>query len=145
LLILGPGLASSSNPVCIQLGGGATLKGQVECFGRSYSNTTVGCSQFHGGACRNSNWSDCGDGISGYVFARTSCGVLFSGSITCAWINNQDSLLYENTFNGSAWTGYVKVGGPPIVGGPACTTFASGKVMCVVVGINNQALSVTGP
>jgi hypothetical protein len=67
-------------------------------------------------------------------------------SVTCAFINgNRDHLMYENTYNGTQWTGYVKVGGPPITAGPSCASYASGKAMCVVVGLNNQALSVTGP
>jgi hypothetical protein len=53
-------------------------------------------------------------------------------------------LMYADTFNGTNWTGYIKVGQLSI-GGPACTTLANGRVVCVVVGIDSKVYSVTGP
>jgi len=136
-------LPSSANPVCLALGGG-TSAGQVDCFVDGFNSTAAFVTHFNGGVWQLSDWSGFAQ-VSGNVTPRTSCGLLSTGSIACAWINIQDSLLYENTFNGTQWTGYVKVGGPPIIGGPACTAFATGKAMCIVVGLNNQASSVTGP
>jgi hypothetical protein len=131
---------SSVNPVCTHVG----IKGQADCFVDGYSNTVAYVTHFDGGNWQTSDWSGFGQ-VSGYVAPRTSCALLSAGSITCAWIDIPDSLLYVDTFNGTSWTGYVKVGGSPFVGGPTCTTFASGAAMCVTVGINNQTFSVTGP
>jgi hypothetical protein len=125
------------------LGGGAS-KGHQLCFGIAWnSNATFG-SFFNGGIWQNSDWSGFGQ-VTGNISPVISCGLLSAGSVTCAAVNLQDALLYENTFNGTNWTGYVKVGGSALVTGPSCVPFTSGKVMCVVVGLNNQALSVTGP
>jgi len=128
-----------NSPACSYLG----VKGQVDCFVRSL-DTGVYVNHFNGGIWELGDWSGWGQ-ITANVGPTTACALLSSGSIVCTWINIQDSLLYEQTYNGSQWTGYVKVGGPPLGDGPSCASYASGKAMCVVVGLNNQALSVTGP
>jgi hypothetical protein len=134
---------SANSDVCTELGGGS-FKGSAFCLLYGLDGVFFAV-EFKGGIWQNSDWLNFGAISAQFDFPRTSCGLLSSGSITCTWINYGDSLLYENTFNGSNWIGETKIGGPSIIGGPACTALASGKVMCVVVGLNNQAMSVTGP
>jgi hypothetical protein len=137
----GPGL---TNSVCLALGNNSTFKGQEDCIAVASNSDVALVNHFNGSIWQGSDWSGFGQ-ISGYVAPTTSCAPVSTGSIVCTWINLPDSLLYENTFNGTNWTGYVKVGGTPLINGPSCTAFSAGKTMCVVVGLNNQALSVTGP
>jgi hypothetical protein len=143
LLNLAQSAPSNGNPVCAALGGGS-FKGHELCIGIAWNSNAAFASFFNGGIWQGSDWSGFGQ-MTGNIEPVISCGLLSPGSITCAAINLQDAFLYEDTFNGSNWTGYVKVGGPPLVTGPSCTPFTSGKVMCVVVGLNNEALSVSGP
>jgi len=124
---------------CTSLG----TKGQVACFIRAI-NTVIYGDQFKSGTWTTTNWT-------GFVALtsnseqKSSCGQVSSGSIACAFINQSDSLMYARTFDGTNWGSYLKVGTVPSIGGPSCSGLSSGNVLCVVIGTNTQAQSVTGP
>ncbi len=129
-------------PNCVGLGGGSFVA-HAMCTLHGLDSLVYSL-EFNGGPWLSTNFTGFQQ-ISGSVMSRTSCAITTAGTLVCGWINAADSLLYESTFNGSSWSGYVKVGGPPIVSGPACAPLRSGKVLCLVVGLNNQALSTVGP
>jgi hypothetical protein len=132
-------------PFCLALGAKGSVEGKVWCFALG-GNDVMWVDGFNGNGWSGGDWGGWQQGITGLVYpAGAGCALITAGSIACGFANVQDSLLYANTWNGNNWTGYVKVGGSPIIAGPSCATLASGKAMCVVVGVNNQALSVTGP
>ena len=134
------------NPFCLPFNQKGSVEGVVGCLSYGF-NTVAWGSSFNGNGWNIGDWN-CNSCIqlTGNILPTFSCALLSPGSVTCAFINgNRDHLMYENTFNGSQWTGYVKVGGPPITAGPSCASYSSGKAMCVVVGLNNQASSVIGP
>ena len=138
-----PGL-NIDNPFCTAFGAKGSVEGKVGCFADS-TNTGVYVNAFNGNGWSTGEWGGWGL-LTGNVFPnRASCASPSAGSLVCTFVNVQDALLYTQIFNGTSWTGYTKVGGSPFIGGPSCTTLASEKVMCVVVGVNNQASSVTGP
>lgn len=131
---------SPSGPAwCTEMGN----TGQVDCFVRG-TNTGMFVNHFDPtkgwtvGAW--SGWA----GLTSNVGPRASCGLVSAGSIACGFINLADMLMYADTFNGTNWTGYIKVGQLSI-GGPACTTLGTGRVACVVVGFDSKVYSVTGP
>ena len=134
------------NPVCLPFNQKGSVEGVVGCLSYGF-NTVAWGSSFNGNGWNLGDWN-CNACIqlTGNILPTFSCALLTPGSVTCAFINgNRDHLMYENTYNGTQWTGYIKVGGPPITAGPSCSAYASGKAMCVVVGLNNQALSTIGP
>ena len=134
-----------NRPFCLALGVKGSVEGEVWCFTLG-GNDVMWVDGFSGNGWSGGSWGGWRQGITGLVYPDgASCALIAAGSIACGFANVQDSLLYANTWTGSNWTGYVKVGGPAIIAGPSCTTLASGKAMCVVVGLNNQASSVTGP
>jgi len=134
------------NPFCLPFNQKGSVEGIVGCLSYGF-NTVAWGSSFNGNGWNIGDWN-CNACIqlTGNILPTFSCALLSPGSVTCGFINgNRDHVMYENTYNGTQWTGYTKVGGPPITAGPSCASYASGKAMCVVVGLNNQALSVTGP
>jgi hypothetical protein len=131
---------SGSSPSCTSLG----VKGQVVCFDRA-SNLAIYANQFNSGIWETQNWTGWRGITSGNIGPRVSCGMTSAGSLACGVLYVVDSFMYTATYNGSTWTAFAKVGTKPIMAGPACATLSSGKVMCTVVGLNNQGLSVTGP
>jgi hypothetical protein len=132
-------------PFCLAPGEKGSVEGEVWCLALG-GNDVMWVDAFNGNGWSGGDWSGWRQGITGLVYPKSaSCAPISGGSVTCGFINVQDSLLYVNTWNGSSWSGYAKVGTKPLIAGPNCTTFAKGKAMCVVVGLNSQALSVTGP
>ena len=116
------------NPFCTALDVKGTVEGVVACFGLA-GNTAVDGKGFNGNGWSIGDWGGWGQ-ISGNVFPnRASCALLSKGSIVCGFIDTPDSLLYENTFNGTNRTGYVKVGGPPngLIGGPDVQHSSAGR------------------
>lgn len=124
---------------CFSMG----VKGQVDCFIRAI-NTAVYVNHFKSGTWTTSNWTGWG-ALTNNVAPRTGCGEIGAGQLACAWIDIDKSLMYARTFDGTNWGAYTLVGVKPSIGGPACSDFGNGKVICVVVGANTQAQSVTGP
>jgi hypothetical protein len=133
---------SSASPLCTSLG----LKGQVECFDRG-SDDTIFANRFASGLWSTSNWSGWRRISGSPASAKISCALLSvsSGSLACAIRSWGDSSMYAATYDGTSWAGFKKVGTKPIIAGPGCAVLSGGKAICVVVGISNQAGSVTGP
>lgn len=124
---------------CVDIG----VPGQVDCFIRAV-NTVVYVNHFKSGTWSTSNWTGW-VALTSNVASKTGCGLVSAGSIACAWIDLNDSLMYARTFDGTNWSSYVKVGTKPSSGGPSCSGLKNGKVLCVVVGVNTRAQSVVGP
>ena len=131
----------ADRPMCTDMG----LQGQVYCFVRA-TNTVIYGNHFKGGTWTSTNWGGWGS-LTSNTASKTSCGVQVAaaGSLVCGFLNLSDSIMYANTFNGVSWTGYVKIGTKPIITPPACTSIENSQVVCVVVSVNNQASSATGP
>jgi hypothetical protein len=134
------GSISGSSPYCTPLG----TKGQVVCFDRA-SNLAMYANMFKSGTWATSNWTGWRNITGGNMGPRVSCGITTVGTIACGFRYVPDSSMYGATFDGTTWSTFVKVGPKPIWDGPSCATLSSAKVICAVVGINNQAASVTGP
>lgn len=131
---------SGSSPYCTALG----TKGEVVCFDRA-NNLAIYANMFKSGSWANTNWTGW-RGITGGNFGpHVGCAITISGSIACGVRYVPDSSMYGATFDGTTWSTFTKVGTKPIWDGPSCATLSSGKVICAIVGINNQAASVTGP
>lgn len=135
----------TGNPVCVADGQDGSVEGGVFCFSQA-DNTGVYGSAFNGNGWSIGDWNcDACVLVSGNVLPTFSCSNTGTYNVTCAFLNMQDHLMYSDNFNGTNWTGYAKVGKSPIIGGPVCTPYAKGSTVCVVVGINSQASSTTGP
>ena len=131
-------------PSCLAVDKKGTVEGGVACIVLG-GNDAVWVNQFNGNGWNTGDWTGWGQ-ITGNVYPGAySCALESSDTIVCGFINVQDSLFYEQTYTNGSWTGYNKVGGSPFAAGPSCATYASEKVMCVLVGLNNQGVSVTGP
>ncbi len=131
-------------PVADRLEGTSDQRDLARKVGRP-SCGAVWVNQFNGNGWNTGDWTGWGQ-ITGNVYPGAySCALESSDTIVCGFINVQDSLFYEQTYTNGSWTGYNKVGGSPFTAGPSCATYASEKVMCVLVGLNNQGVSVTGP
>jgi len=131
----------ADRPSCTDMG----LQGQVDCFVRA-TNTAIFVNHFKGGSWTTTGWSGWA-GLTSNVWPNSSCGVASAtaGSLVCGFHNIGDSIMYADIFNGVSWTGYVKIGTKPIIAGPACASIGNGSVVCVVVNMNSQASSATGP
>jgi hypothetical protein len=140
-LNLDNGSPSTPTPACASLG----LRGQVACFERS--SDTFYANRFQSGLWSTDNWSGWRGITGGHDGPRISCALLSaaSGSLACGVRSLRDAFMYAGTFDGTNWSGFTKVGNKPIWTGPGCAVLSAGKAICVVVGINNQAGSVTGP
>ncbi len=134
------GSISGSSPSCTPLG----VKGQVVCFDRA-SNLAIYANKFNSGIWETQNWTGWRGITGGNIGPRVSCAEPSAGSLACGVIYVPDSFLYTATYDGTTWTSFAKVGAKPISGGPACSEFSGGKVLCSLVGINNQSVSTTGP
>jgi len=130
-------------PICLALGEKGSVEGKVACFVLG-GNDAYWVNQFNGNGWNTQDWTGWGQ-ITFNVYPGAGSCAMESGSIVCGFINVQDSLFYEQTYTNGSWIGYNKVGGTPFIAGPSCITLTSGKVMCVLIGLNNQAVSVTGP
>jgi hypothetical protein len=116
----------------------------VVCFDRAY-NTAIYANMFKSGIWQNSNWTGWRGITGGSIGPRVSCAMPSAGSLACGILYLVDSFMYAATFDGTNWSSFAKMGTKPIIAGPACGVLSSGKVLCAVVGLNNQALSTTGP
>jgi hypothetical protein len=135
----------TGSPVCVANGENGSVEGVVSCFSLG-DNTAVYGSGFNGNGWSIGDWNcNICVQISGNVAPTFSCSNTGTDNVTCGFLNLQDHLMYSNNFNGTSWTGYVKVGTSPIIGGPVCTPYAKGQTMCVVIGLNTQASGSVGP
>jgi hypothetical protein len=66
------------------------------------------------------------------------------GLLVCGAIGELDSAFYADVYNGSSWEGWIKIGGTGI-GIPACGALGAGRVVCIVMDVNNKLTSVVGP
>ena len=78
------------------------------------------------------------------MFSNASCASPSTSNVVCAVNAVSDSSLWVNQFNGTTWIGWAKRGGTD-TGAPSCPPIGSGKMICVVVGINNRASSAKAP
>jgi hypothetical protein len=131
---------SGSSPSCTPLG----VKGQVVCFDRA-SNLIIYANMFKSGIWATTNWTGWRAITGGNIGPRVSCGMTTAGHLACGVLYVPDSFMYAATFDGTSWTSFGKVGTKPASAGPACAALSSGKAICAVVGLNNQASSSTGP
>jgi hypothetical protein len=131
---------SGSSPSCTPLG----VKGQVVCFDRS-SNLAIYANKFNSGIWENQNWTGWRGITTGNIGPRVSCAIPSAGSLACGILYVVDSFMYAATYDGTNWSAFTKVGLKPIIAGPACAALSSGKVLCAAVGLNNLAVSTTGP
>jgi len=131
---------SGTSPSCTTLG----VKGQVVCFDRA-NNMGIYANQFNSGIWQNSNWTGWRGISGGPLGPRASCAMTSPGLLACGILYLVDSFMYTATYNGSSWSAFAKVGTKPIGAGPACAQLSSGKAICAAVGLNNQAVSITGP
>jgi len=67
-----------------------------------------------------------------------------AGQLACATVGITDGALWVDQFNGTGWLGWTRLGGTGI-GATACSSLTSGKVLCMMLGVNNKGTSVTGP
>jgi hypothetical protein len=56
-----------------------------------------------------------------------------------------DAGLWVNSFNGTSWSGWLKIGTATYNGNPGCTSIGGGRVLCGAVGVNGKAASTIGP
>jgi hypothetical protein len=131
---------SGTSPSCTPLG----VKGQVVCFDRA-NNLAMYANMFKSGLWATTNWTGWRPITGANIGPRLSCAMSTAGHLACGVQYMPDSFMYAATFDGSTWTSFGKVGTKPISAGPACGTLSSGKVLCAVVGFNNQSSSTTGP
>ena len=131
---------SGSSPSCTPLG----VKGQVVCFDRA-NNLLIYANMFKSGIWATTNWTGWRGITSGNIGPRVSCAMPVAGSLACGVQYVPDSFMYAATFDGANWSSFTKLGTKPISAGPACATLSGGKVICTVVGLNNQSSSTTGP
>jgi hypothetical protein len=64
--------------------------------------------------------------------------------VACGAVAVSDNALYTTTWNGTAWSGWVKQGGTGI-GTPSCSSLGNGKVACVFPGLDNKMYYSVGP
>ena len=142
ILTFNPAFITPIAPYCAGMGAG-NFEGHVVCTVHGL-DSLIYALEFDGGAWPSSNFTAFGQ-ITGFVMSRTSCAITTPGSVTCGWIDASGSLLYANSLVAGSWVGYAAAGGPTLIAGPACAPLTEGKVLCLVVGLNNQALSIVGP
>jgi len=130
---------ATSDPDCIDDEKG----GEVSCFARGTTTSLYG-NTFDGRSWSTTSWVGWED-LGGYV-SKPSCAPVSSFNLVCAVIGIADptNALYVDQFNGAVWSPLERLGSTGI-GTPSCTTLGNGKVLCSIVGVNNEALSVTGP
>ncbi len=118
------------------------VSGQLACFTRGTDSSLYG-NRFNGQAWLAGNWLGWGF-LGGLIGTRGSCAVVTTNQIVCGGFGVTDSALWVNEFNGTAWSGFTRLG-QTTVGNPSCTTLGGGKVLCAVVGVNNKVSSIVGP
>jgi hypothetical protein len=118
--------------------------GEVACFGVG-TNSAIYVTTFNGGGWTVDDWSDIDNGyLAGTAFSNAGCTTQSTGELVCGVIDAGNSVLWANVYNGSTWSGWTGVGGTG-VGSPSCTPLGTGRVVCVIMGINNKLTSVVGP
>lgn len=116
--------------------------GNVVCFAKGYASGIYG-SRFNGGTWVATNWPAY-SGLSGVVNDNAGCTTQAANQLVCGATSVTDNAFYSDVWNGSSWTGWIKIGGSG-AGSPACAPLGTGQVVCVMLGLNNQVTSVVGP
>ena len=124
---------------CTPLGG--TL-GLLTCFSRG-SGGGLFADNYKGGAWAATSWSGWG-GLGGNVNPGSSCAQTATGELACGSVAS-DAGLWVTSFNGTGWSGWLKIGTATYNGNPGCASIEGGKVLCAVVGVNGKAVSTIGP
>ena len=116
--------------------------GQVVCFARG-TNTALYGNRFPGTTWAAASWTGWGS-MSGLAGTRAGCASQAASHLVCGVFGIIDSALWVDQYNGSAWSGFARLG-QTTVGNPSCVALGSGKVLCAVVGVNNKVTSTVGP
>ena len=123
-----------------------TLSKSNAFLGFSGNSTMTGgdnTASFVGGLWTPSNWTTYFP-EGGVVSTNANCTTQAAGQLICGVIGAVDNAFYADLYNGAGWEGWIKIGSAGI-GIPACGALGAGKVVCVVMGINNKLTSVVGP
>ena len=120
--------------------------GNVACFAEGAESLGIFATRFDGGAWTVADWSGYGGGLGGDVSENAGCISQAAGELVCGvyGVGVYNSVFYADVYNGSSWSGWTAVGGTG-VGSPSCAPLGTGKVACVIMGINNKLTSVVGP
>jgi hypothetical protein len=134
---------AAGEPDCTSMNSG----GNVACFVQGAQSLGIFGTRFDGGAWTVADWSGYGGGLGGSVSENAGCTSQAAGELVCGVYGvgvPYDSAFFADVYNGSSWSGWTEVGGVG-VGSPSCAPLGAGKVVCVIMGINNKLTSVVGP
>jgi len=109
----------------------------VMCFAKAY-NSGIYETLFNGNSRALTDWTAYG-GIGGTVNDNASCTSQIAGELVCGVVAVTDAAFYANVYNGTSWSGWLKVGGSG-VGTPSCAPFGTGRVVCLVHERHEQAV-----
>jgi hypothetical protein len=110
-----------ARPECVFAGG------RVECFVRRHGDGTMFRRTWSGGYVHS--WENLG----GTLASDPDCVTQKPEGIDC-FARGEDGALWQNSFNGDAWTGWVSRGGDIAEGTkPACALRSAGKIECLAV------------
>jgi hypothetical protein len=134
---------AAGEPDCTSMNSG----GNVACFVQGAQSLGIFGTRFDGGVWTVADWSGYGGGLGGSVSENAGCTSQAAGELVCGVYGvgvPYDSAFFADVYNGSSWSGWTEVGGVG-VGSPSCAPLGAGKVVCVIMGINNKLTSVVGP
>ena len=118
----------------------------VVCFAKAIGDS-IFVTVFDGGNWVMGSWTTYGN-LGGEVNDNASCTSQATGELVCGVIGQPTpgNAFYADVFNGSSWSGWTLIGGGGTgLGSPSCAPLGSGKVVCVIMGLNNKLTSVVGP
>jgi hypothetical protein len=133
---------AGGNPDCTFF----TTVDPVVCFAKSLGGA-IFATVFDGGNWVTGSWTTYAN-LGGEVNDNTSCTSQATGELVCGVIGQPTpgNAFYANVFNGSSWSGWTLIGGGGTgFGSPSCAALGSGKVVCVIMGLNNKLTSIVGP
>jgi hypothetical protein len=105
------------------------------------------CNRFRRGQLGHGQLDHHGN-LGGEVNDNASCTSQATGELACGVIGQPTpgNAFYADVFNGSSWSGWTLIGGGGTgIGSPSCAALGSGKVVCVIMGLNNKLTSIVGP
>ena len=118
----------------------------VVCFAKAIGDS-IFVTVFDGGNWVMGSWSTYFD-LQGVANDNASCTSQATGELVCGAIGQPTpgNAFYADVFNGSSWSGWTLIGGGGTgFGSPSCAALGSGKVVCVIMGLNNKLTSIVGP
>jgi hypothetical protein len=136
------GGTAGGNPDCTVF----TAADPVLCFAKAIGGS-IFATVFKGGNWVTGDWSTYTN-LGGLVNDNASCTSQATGELVCGVIGQPTpgNAFYADVFNGSGWSGWTLIGGGGTgFGSPSCAALGSGKVVCVIMGLNNKLTSIVGP